>query len=216
MKIKVFDTFGKEQNSWELDLKALGSDNPTLLAQALRVYASNSHQTTHRVKSRGEVEGSTRKIYRQKGTGRARHGARYAPLFVGGGVAHGPRGDRANNLLLPRALKKKALAVALLSKLKEGVVVGLAKPSLSDGKSSSSVSLLSQVAGHPKNRVTLVTRGKTTKLYNSLKNLQGVSTRRADLITAYDLVRTDSLILTKAGLDGLMSRFLTPTKKVLS
>ena len=206
MKINVYDTTGKAVTPWEVDSKALGAANPSLLAQAMRVYGWNSHQKTHKTKSRGEVQGSTRKIYRQKGTGRARHGARYAPLFVGGGVAHGPRGIKSENLLLPRFMKKRALATALLAKLKQGVVVGLHKPSLADGKASSSANLMAKVAGHPKNRVTIITRGKTSNLYRGIKNLQGVNTKRAALVNAYDLVSTGTVILTKGALESMTER----------
>lgn len=213
MKINVFDTTGKALTPWEIDVKGLGVANPSLLAQAMRVYEWNTHQKTHKTKSRGEVVGSTRKIYRQKGTGRARHGARYAPLFVGGGVAHGPRGLRPDNLLLPRLMKKRALATALLGKLEEGVVVGLHKPSLADGSASAGASLMAKVAGHPKNKVTIITNGKTTKLYRGIKNLQGVSTKRAALVSAYDLVSCGTVVLTKSALESLTERVAVKGKK---
>lgn len=213
MKINVFDIQGKAKDTWEIAPKALGKFNPTLLAQALRVYEWNSHQKTHKVKSRGEVEGSTKKIYRQKGTGRARHGAKYAPIFVGGGIAHGPRGLKPGNLMLPRTLKRRALASALLSKLEDKQVAGLVDTKKSDGKTSSVATLLATIAGHPKNRVILVTKGKTTKLYQGLQNLQGVTTRRADLLTAYDLVSASSVILTKPAFEALLARTQVASQK---
>lgn len=69
-----------------------GRFNDALVAQATRVFLSNQRRAKAKTKQRGEISGSTRKIWRQKGTGRARHGDRYAPIFVGGGVAHGPTG----------------------------------------------------------------------------------------------------------------------------
>ena len=92
VQIPVFDLQGTPLDSWKIEGATFGKANSTLLAQAIRVYGSNSHQKTSKVKTRGEVDGSTRKIYRQKGTGNARHGAKYAPIFVGGGIAHGPTG----------------------------------------------------------------------------------------------------------------------------
>ena len=103
MKINCYNIQGKEVAKWDFKEAELGKSSPTLLAQAIRVYQSNSHQKTSAVKTRGEVVGSTKKIYRQKGTGNARHGAKYAPVFVGGGIAHGPKAIRPANLKLSNA-----------------------------------------------------------------------------------------------------------------
>lgn len=211
MKINVFDTKGMASTAWEFDTKSLPAGSPRLLAQALRVYEWNSHQKTHKTKSRGEVQGSTRKIYRQKGTGRARHGARYAPLFVGGGVAHGPRGLRPGNLVLPQAMKTRALTTALLAKLKDGEVIGLARTKLASPTTSAAAALLAKIANHPKNKVTIITRGKTTKLYRGIKNLQGVSTKRADLVNAYDLVSAGVVLVTEPALSSLTKRLTSQT-----
>lgn len=206
MKIKTFDTSGKSLGAWDFDTKPLGKVNEILLAQALRVYEWNSHQKTHKVKSRGEVQGSTRKIYRQKGTGRARHGARYAPIFVGGGVAHGPRGLKPGNLTLSPVMKIGALKTALLLKCQDNLLAGLEKVSHADGKTSTSAKLLATVASHPQKKVIIVTAGKTTSLYQGVSNLQLVKTRRADLLNAFDLISADFVIFTKKGLDRLVKR----------
>jgi len=93
--------------------------NKLLMAQAVRVYLSNQRKADAKTKSRGEVSGSRRKIWRQKGTGRARHGDRYAPIFVGGGVSHGPRGNQNFKLKMTKRMKRAALFSALTSKLKD-------------------------------------------------------------------------------------------------
>src|SRR5207248_616028 len=81
--------------------------NKKLLAQAVRVYLANKRQGNASTKTRGEVEGSTRKIYRQKGTGNARHGSIRAPIFVKGGIVHGPR-PRDFSLGLSKKMRRKA------------------------------------------------------------------------------------------------------------
>ena len=95
--------------------------NKGLMAQAVRVYLANQRGGHASVKTRGEVEGSTRKIYRQKGTGRARHGGIRAPIFVGGGIAFGPK-PRDYHLDFPKKMKRAALASALTMALGEGKV----------------------------------------------------------------------------------------------
>jgi large subunit ribosomal protein L4 len=97
-------------------------ENMLLLAQAIRVYESNKHPSFSKVKTRGEVRASTRKIHRQKGLGLARHGAKSAPIFVGGGVAHGPKGIK-RKLSLPKKMRQKALSIALSLKAKDKEVV---------------------------------------------------------------------------------------------
>lgn len=104
--------------------------NSPLMAQAVRVYLANQRKAHAKTKTRGDVSGSGRKIWRQKGTGRARHGDRYAPIFVGGGVAHGPRGNQNYKLKMSQKMKRAALFSSLTSKLKDKeilVVKGLGK-----------------------------------------------------------------------------------------
>lgn len=209
MNIRVFDTKGKELKAWTLEDGVFGKNNTAILTQAVRVYMSNSHQKTHKVLTRGEVTGSTRKIYRQKGTGNARHGAKYAPIFVGGGIAHGPNGVRPENMILPKNMRRRALAAAMQAKLSNGSVSGLSGLKDFTGKTSGAVKLLATVATHPKNSVLIVTDGKASSLYSSVSNLQGVTMKRASLVNAYDLVSTTHLIVTKTALSTITSRVMT-------
>lgn len=208
MQIPVYDLKGKEVTTWKVEDKSFGGESKALLAQAIHVYTSNSHQKTSKVKTRGEVTGSTRKIYRQKGTGNARHGAKYAPIFVGGGIAHGPKGVRPDNMILPKSMRRRALAAAMRLKLAGKAISGLSGVKTFSGKTSQVAKLLSTVAAHPKNSVLVVTDGRQSALYLSLSNLQGVSMKRASLVNAYDLVATDYLVLTEKALSTLTKRAL--------
>ncbi|MFH2019149.1 MAG: 50S ribosomal protein L4 [bacterium] len=206
MKITSYSIKGVKVVPLDFNEKSLGKFNELLLAQAIRIYVSNSHQKTSVVKTRGEVVGSGKKIYRQKGTGRARHGARYAPIFVGGGIAHGPKGERPQNLVLPKKMRAKALASALLLKLSESQVSGLQSASKSDGKTSSLARLLATVANHPKNKVLVITASRINSLYRGLTNLQGTKMKRASMVNAYDLISSDQIVITKQALDALLNR----------
>jgi large subunit ribosomal protein L4 len=122
VKIDVLDLTGKVQTSIDLPAELFGAKvNKQIMAQAVRVYLANQRQGTQSTKTRGEVTGSTRKIYRQKGTGRARHGGITAPIFVGGGIALGPK-PRDYGLSLPKKMRRVALASALTSQLNAGKV----------------------------------------------------------------------------------------------
>ncbi len=209
MNIPVYDINGKELKAWKVEDNSFGKENTAILSQAVRIYTSNSHQKTSKVKTRGEVVGSTRKIYRQKGTGNARHGAKYAPIFVGGGIAHGPTGVRPENMILPKNMRRRALAAAMQTKLVSGSVSGLSGLKDFTGKTSSAVKLLATVATHPKNSVLIVTDGKASSLYLSISNLQGVTMKRAALVNAYDLVSTTHLIVTKQALSTITARAMS-------
>ncbi len=206
MKIKVYNLQSQELPAWDIDAKVLGKPNAALLAQALRIYESNTHQKPSRVKTRGEVQGSTRKIYRQKGTGNARHGAKYAPIFVGGGIAHGPTGVRPVNLALPKRMRRRALASALLVKLNEGSFFGVSGVKSADGKTATAAAFLHIVGRHPEQSVLLVTANPAVSLYGMVQNLQGVTMKRVSVVNAYDLLSHDSVVMTKPALTSLISR----------
>jgi large subunit ribosomal protein L4 len=213
-QILVYTPDGKQAESWKVEEKSFGLKNPAILAQALRIYTSNSHQKTHKVLTRGEVDGSTRKIYRQKGTGNARHGAKYAPIFVGGGIAHGPNGVRPENMVLPKAMRRRALAAAMEQKLADAAVSGLTNLKTLTTKTSTIAKLLATATKHPQNSVLVVTDGRASLLYQSISNLQGVTMKRAALVNAYDLVASDHLLLTKKALETITNRATREVKTV--
>ncbi len=206
MQIPVYDLKGTQTETWKIEAKSFGTPNPAILAQALRVYTSNSHQKTHKVLTRGEVDGSTRKIYRQKGTGGARHGAKYAPIFVGGGIAHGPTGVRPENMVLPKAMRRAALAAAMCTKVMSKAISGLTNLKTFTGKTAEVAKFLASSGNHPQNTVLVVTDGRSTALYQSLTNLQGVTMKRANIVNAYDLIVSDYLIVTKKALATITTR----------
>lgn len=121
-KANVYSAKGIKKGSYSLPAIFGEKENLPLLAQAVRVYEDRKHLGLAKAKTRAEVERTKKKWYRQKGTGGARHGARSAPIFVGGGVAHGPKGIK-RTLTLPAKMKRKALAIALSLKAKEAEVV---------------------------------------------------------------------------------------------
>ncbi len=124
IKGSVFDLTGKEVKTIALPEEVFAAPvNQALLAQAVRVYLTNQRRAQAKAKTRAEVVGSRRKIWRQKGTGRARHGDRYAPIFVGGGAAHGPKGNQNYRLKLTKKMRRAALRSALASKFQSREIV---------------------------------------------------------------------------------------------
>lgn len=124
MKLPVIDLSGKKSgNVTVADDVFAAPMNAPLLAQAVHVYEMNQRQASAKALTRGEVYGSRRKLWRQKGTGRARHGDRFAPQFVGGGVAHGPTGKQNLKRTMNETMRRKALQVALSAKQQGGNLV---------------------------------------------------------------------------------------------
>jgi len=124
LKIDTYSPKGTKLTPLTLPKEYEAKENLTLLAQAIRVYEDRGHFGLAKAKTRAEVERTKKKWYRQKGTGGARHGAKSAPIFVGGGVAHGPR-PVSRELTLPKKMARQAFKVALTLKAKEGKVLGL-------------------------------------------------------------------------------------------
>lgn len=124
MNVPVYNMQGAEVGMLTIDEQALGGRvNPTLIKQAYVRYHANLRQGSARTKNRHEVEGSTRKLYRQKGTGNARHGDRKANLFRGGGHGHSKKRTREDyRLAMPKKMRRKANRNALLAKLVDNEV----------------------------------------------------------------------------------------------
>jgi len=120
----VVGTDGKAKGKMTLPKEVFGVKvNKQLITLAVRVYLANQREGGAATKTRGQVEGSTRKIYRQKGTGRARHGGIRAPIFVGGGITFGPVLPHSFSRSMPVVMKRKALTSALTSQYEAGNVV---------------------------------------------------------------------------------------------
>lgn len=174
--------------------------NKPLLAQAVRVYLANQRQGTASTKTRGEVEGSTRKIYRQKGTGRARHGAIRAPIFVGGGITFGPK-PRDYSLTMPKKMKRTALGSALTAQLQDGnivVVTGFEKM-----KPKSKLALEALASLEAGDNTLLVTNSGAENIVRATRNLPSVDILPAASLNAYDVLSHKKLVFAKEAIGEL-------------
>jgi len=174
-----------------------------LLAQAIYVYQSNLHQKTSKVKTRGEIKASKRKIYKQKGTGRARHGALSAPIFVGGGIAHGPVEIRPKLKKLNSKMKRKAL-VGALSLLQEKKALSLFKPPT--GKSIKTKQVTKILLGQPTTSLTLVQHQTSPAVLKAFSNLKSVKVIPADQLNAYHVLQSKKLIFTPKALEFIKNK----------
>lgn len=183
---QAYSHLGIKKTSKQLPSVFAAKINLTVLSQAIRVYEANRHPELSRVKTRGEMSISTRKIYRQKGTGNARHGAKSAPIFVGGGIAHGPKGIK-RKLRLSKKIAKNTLAMALSLKQKRNEIFLIDGLEKIDKTKQANMLILKLFGEEKPNRVTFVTlpklEDKTRRVLRNLKNTKYVS---YDRLNAYN------------------------------
>jgi len=196
-KIDVFSAKGVKKEAVNLPKDFIGEENPALLAQAIRVYEGRLHRGISKVKTRGEVVASKRKIYRQKGTGKARHGALSAPIFVGGGKAHGPKGVK-RKLELPKKMRRKAVSVALGAKVKEGNLIVVESPS-SLKKTKEAQKLIDKVLANKKKKgkVSFVLSEKSLSAVRAIRNIPNAQAIYYHNLNAHQVFYGGVLVLDK-------------------
>lgn len=201
LSVSMYSLTGRAAGKLILPKEIFGQEiNKKLLAQALRVYMTNQKMFTAKTKTRGEVKGSTAKIWRQKGTGRARHGARTAPIFVGGGITFGPI-PRKVRLELPKKMKRKALISALSDKMIDKEVMGVSGLEKAAGKTKEMVRLVEKIAD--KKSALIVTGEKLDNVVRAARNIKGVDVLPVNQINAYEILRHKFLLLTKEAVNAL-------------
>ena len=180
------------------------SDRIDILHRVLQWQLSKARSGCHKTKERSEVAGSTRKIYRQKGTGQARHGAITAPIFVGGGIVFGPR-VRSHEYKLNKKVKKLGLKVALSLKHSENSIILLDSIKLDEIKSSLLKDKLNKFGAKS---VLIVDSLLNNNLIKSSANLKYVNVLPAKGLNVRDILKHDKIMLTKAAVDEIQARLV--------
>ena len=168
------------------------SINVPLMHQALVRQLANARQGTHKAKSRGEINRTKAKWYRQKGTGRARHGSRNAPIFVGGGVAHGPT-PRKYIKKMPRKMRRAALRSALSAKAQENQIVVLDDLEIESHKTREMAAVLGNLGLDQ--RVLILLPERNEMVESSARNLPQVKALRASYLNIRDLFKYDHVLM---------------------
>ena len=204
MKLPLVQSTGSTSTLNASDAVFAAPVNKILVSQVVRVYRANARQGTSKVKSRGEVSLTKRKMYKQKGTGNARHAAQSAPIFVGGGVAHGPTGLQNWSLTASKAQKQGALISALSWQAPQIMVAELEAT-----KTGAMAAVLKTVA--PDAQTVLVVLPRTAQAQErALRNLPFVTVRSADRLNTLDVAMAHKIIFTEAGLRQLEERLSAP------
>ncbi len=209
LEIPVYDIKGKEKGVFELLKEPFSvTAKPQLLAQAIRVYQFNQRQGTASTKTRGEVVGSTRKIYRQKGTGRARHGDIKAPIFVGGGTVGGPK-PKNFSLEITKKQRKKAFFGALTLKFKEKNLAALEDAALKmEAKTKSIASFLEETKMSGKKILFVVPKMDNNNFILASRNIDGVSLTDVQSLNIFQVFNNSKIIFLESALEIFKNRFL--------
>lgn len=193
MKVPVYNMAGEEVNNIDLSSAIFEAKiNRDLMHQALIRQLANARLGTHKAKGRSEVNKTTAKIYRQKGTGNARHGSRRAPIFVGGGVAHGPL-PRKYTKSMPRKMRRAALRSALSVKAGNGGIVVLDELALETPKTKDMGAIINRLTEGESTLVLLAERNENVE--KSSRNLKDVKTLRANYLNIRDLLGYDKVVM---------------------
>ncbi len=195
---EVRNTAGGVVSSTELDDRIFAVErNDTLIHQAVLRIQANRRAGTHQTKTRGNVKGTTAKMYRQKGTGRARHGAMTAPQFRKGGVVFGPH-PRSYAQDMPKKMRRKALCSVLTDKLAEGRVLVVDSFGLTEPRTKGMIEILSTLG--VSRRVALVIPVPDANVTLSARNIPEVRTIVAHTLNVLDAIDSDYLVFTQEGL----------------
>ena len=203
MKLDVIKLDGKAAGSIDLGDDIFGLEpRVDILHRVVRWQRNNAQAGTHKVKTRRETSYSTKKIYRQKGTGGARHGDRNAPIFRGGGIYKGPT-PRSHGHDLPKKVRQMGLKHALSSKVKDGSLV-IIDEAQSDGKTAALAKMVKNLGW----KRALIIDGAAVDIgfAKAASNIEGLDILPTMGANVYDILKRDTLVLTKAGVEALEAR----------
>ncbi|MEI4234513.1 50S ribosomal protein L4 [Roseovarius sp. D22-M7] len=203
MKLDVIKLDGSSAGAVDLGEDVFGLEpRADILHRVVRWQRNKAQAGTHKVKTRSEVSYSTKKIYRQKGTGGARHGARSAPIFRKGGIYKGPT-PRSHAHELPKKVRQLGLKHALSAKAQAGSLVVI-EDAASDGKTKT---LARQIRDLGWKRALLIDGSEVNADFaKAARNIEGLDVLPSVGANVYDILKRDTLVLTKAGVEALEAR----------
>ena len=204
MKTKVLNLDNKSAGDVDLKDDIFGLEPRADLIQRVVVWQLAKRRAgTHKILTRGEINRTKKKMYKQKGTGQARHGARSAPLFVGGAKAMGPV-NHSHEFDLPKKVRALGLKHALSSKAKDGNIVVIEEAKAKEIKTTD----LAKRFGKMGVANALIVDGEFDKNFHlSARNMSHISLLPVSGINVYDIMRSEKLVLTKAALQSIEERF---------
>lgn len=216
MDVKTYNQKGNElKTKTRLPSDVFGLDvNHDLIYQVVNSQASNRRQGNAHSKDRSEKRGGGKKPWRQKGTGRARHGSIRSPLWVGGGVTFGPRNERNYKKRVPKKMRRKALLMVLSAKVEGGFLITLNDLKSENGKTKEVAEMIEnlskKITGEKGNlnNMLIALPEKQEKLVKAIRNIKGVDVVEARELNALDLLSYKYLLLPKTSVKVIQETFV--------
>ncbi len=200
-KIDVKDLTGAVKGSIELSDEIFGIEpNEVAMSTVVRNQLANRRQGTQKTKTRSEVSGGGKRPYRQKGTGRARHGSTRSAQYVGGGIIFGPN-PRSYSYTVPKKVKRLALKSALSSKVADQKLIVIENMDLSEVKTATVAKALKAIGAGESSLIVLEGANRNAEL--SARNIKDVKTALVNTINVMDILKYDSFVATKAAVEKI-------------
>ena len=206
MKIDKFNIDGKKESIEVMDKIFSAKINKKLISGVLYKINANYKGRKAKTKQKNEIIGSTSKIYAQKGTGNARHASRKAPIFVGGGIAHGPKGEKNYKIRKLNKNEKKMSVASLLSDKKKSsnlIVISDFKNEIKKTKEMNKILNKFEAS----NSLIILDKNSKEKVFKSLRNLPNVKTTDINNFSAFDIIKFKKVIFTETSVKELEKRY---------
>jgi len=214
LKTTLYNYTGEKKGTFDLPKDLFASKvNDQLMAQAIRVFLSNQRSSQAKSKTRSEIKLTKSKWYKQKGTGRARHGAKSAPIFVGGSKAHGPTGAQNYQLKLTKKMKISALKSALTSKNNDKQIFVVENLNKVSSKTQNAQKFINKLKLSNK-KITIITPEKIEEIWRAFRNIPKTEITLSPQVSTYKILNGGTIIFTTDAITKLISIFTKqpPTK----
>lgn len=186
--------------------------NSALVHEASVIQSHNAREPLAHTKTRGEVRGGGKKPWKQKGTGRARHGSSRSPIWVGGGITFGPRSERTFDVKINKRARRKAICVLLSDRVREDHFLAMDELAVKEGKTSSLVKVLKALPIAARRSVMIVCDPKNVEARRAAQNIQKVTTIAPNSLNVNDLLKAGYIIAAKAEIETITKTFGGTTK----
>jgi large subunit ribosomal protein L4 len=202
MKVDVYNQKNEKAGTVELPDRIFGVRwNADLVHQALRTQLSNARKPFAHAKDRSEVSGGGRKPWRQKGTGRARHGSNRSPIWAGGGATHGPLKERSYTLKINKKMRQKAFFAVLSRRLKEGEVIIVDDIALKEAKTKDLLAFLKPFSEKEVHALLIPTKENIANIARAGRNIKTIKGVDPESLNVYDLLRYNHIILDQKAIE---------------
>ena len=207
LKVDIIDKKGTKVDTISIPVEVFGvEENNALVHQVYIIKRGNQRNNYAHTKIRSDVRGGGAKPWQQKGTGRARHGSRRSPIWVGGGITFGPRSERNFTRKINKKMNKKAIAVVLSSKLKENNIRVVQDLDFEKPSTKQALQVLNALK-HEKGSALILGTKQDNNFVKSFHNIQKMTPQSVQRINIVDLLHHQACIFSRAGLEELIKQY---------